>query len=176
MNWLSILAKSLAKTRMDAALVVVLLLGSLGVQSGSALLAPEQEAAPKALAVIPKAGPGIPKLAFQPGSFGITPNSGANFGRIAAPASGLAPVGQGFAGGQSGGGQAPVNRGPIIRQSIALGNAAPAPQGGFAPASAAARSAPAVPEPSTWALLALGAAMIGWVAYRDRRRGKIVAA
>jgi hypothetical protein len=151
-------------------LVVVLLLGSLGVQSRLALLAPEQEAAPKALAVIPTAAALIPNQASQPANAGTRPNAGGNFSRLAAPVNGPAPVGQGFGGGQFGAGNAPANAGPITRQSIAQGNGSPVPQGGFAPASAAANSAPAVPEPSTWALICLGAAMIGWVAYRDRQR------
>ncbi len=170
----------LARSPMDGALVAVVVLGSFGVQNGGVLLQPEQEPAPKALAVIPQtSAPTPPTRAFPSTGYSFANGgkgraSGGNFAPLLA-AQGFTPTaGQGVAGGQvDSGAPAIPNRGTVVNApKIALGSGGISPQGGFAPAisTGSSQSAPSVPEPSTWMLIGLGGAMIAVMTYRDRKK------
>ena len=176
MGWLAPVAAAIARRRLDAALIGVLLGGSLGFDDGTVWLQPAASPAGggKAFVVIAPhhhAGPNTstdsPQLGYAstplPGlpagpRFTITangPRDGGNLVGAAAPGGGLAL-------GPGGG----PHIAAALSNGLVFGNAPAQLNGGYSPG----RSAPAVPEPSTWALIALGMAIVGgvgrWRAHR----------
>lgn len=175
MAWRGSLATVAMRHRMDAALVGVLLAGSLGFDDGTTWLepAPVPAGVGKAFVVIAPhhsahAAPvRLPQLAYAGAplpAMGPGPRFTISTGQ---PSAGDAFV----AGNRPGGGlalgpQAAPRISAAVPFSLVLGNGPAQLTGGYA----GGHSAPAVPEPSTWALVVLGMVMAGGMARRRRKR------
>ena len=168
----AMLRAALGRHRLDAALAGLLFLGSLGFTDGTTWLSAGPNAfvaiTPPPPAAHAPAQPPLPKLAYSSESDGRRVGGGGGFPltRFLLPKSDLTT--QGLPGGDVGDhGGGPIHDSGPVPQGIALGNGASPLQGGFA--APAAKSAPAVPEPSTWALMVLGFVL---VLVAGRRRGQ----
>ena len=161
----------IAQHRFDAAIAGVLAIGSLGFSDGVSWLPPAPAGPQQAFAVItPHAPPHLAPAPLAPLAYGAgndvlhgSGGSSRNYvdaTRLILPGAG---PGRGAPGGSFDGGPAPSHVDGLKPSGLAFGNGPSALSGGFA----APRSAPAVPEPSTWALIALGAGLV--VAYGRRR-------
>lgn len=168
----------LAQHRMDSALVSLLFVGSLGFGDGLHWLQPAAPGAPKAYAVVvppqatPRANP-LPNLAIgnaPPANLiggGPLPT---NRLRFAPSGGGTGVTGGGSPGGQLGAQSSLSPTSPAITTRLSFGAAPAAAAGGFA-----TRSAPAVPEPSTWALIILGMGAIAGMGWMRNRRELLAA-
>jgi len=176
MGWLAPVAAAIARRRLDAALIGVLLGGSLGFDDGTVwlqpaapptgggkafvVIAPRHHAGPAAPAALQQLGYAAAPLPGLPAGprFTVTdngPRDGGNFVGAATPGGGLAL-------GPGGG----PHIAAALSNGLVFGNAPAQLSGGYTPG----RSAPAVPEPSTWALMALGMAIVaGFGRWRARR-------
>ncbi|NKJ02497.1 PEP-CTERM sorting domain-containing protein [Novosphingobium sp. 1748] len=167
------LIQQIAQRRMDLILSAVLVFGGAGLGDKTSWIPPEQEETPSALLAQPKdaAAPAevvMPQLAYLPtgqragGSVGSFPLTNLVFPQT--------PQGIGARGGQSGAiGNSPVHFDVPRGQGISFGSGAAAPSGGFGAPVQTTQSAPAVPEPSTWALIGIGIVMAAVMALRDRK-------
>lgn len=178
MAWPGSVAAAAMRHRMDAALVGVLLAGSLGFADGTTWLEPDTtpSGAGKAFVVIAPRRPAtpapavtLPNLAYSGAAY-AGPGSAPRFTISATTRQPAA--GDGFvAGNRPGGGLA---LGPQVGPRIAIGlpsglvfgNGPAQLSGGYA----AGHSAPAVPEPSTWALIVMGMGLTAAMARRRRKR------
>lgn len=177
MNALGTLLGLLAKRRIDGMVAAVLVIGGMGFGGSGSLLQAEQDEAPKVLLAAQQA-----KLTVVPTTPRIDYLAEGNGPKVVArpfPLTKLMmPRSDGLektVGGDPGGpGATPVHFDGRQDQGLALGKGASVPQGGFG-ASAPGRSAGSVPEPSEWALIAMGIAMVAGMAWWSRNPSRIVA-
>ncbi len=169
MNALRMLLKQLVNRRLDGLFAALLLIGTIGFGDSASWLQPEQDGSPKALFVQPNSKPHdqgtTPKLAYLAvGNGPVVATQPFALTKLMLAKSDLK---ERTVGGGTGGAADAVHFDAPHQNGIALGTAA-VPAGGFG-ATAPGRSAGAVPEPSEWALIALGLVMAGAMAYRSRK-------